>query len=92
MYDTLDAKYKGEVNVSTFKVWHKIFQLKQRLLDAIFVNGNVECYIDGESSQHEGFVTVSNNPYKIVDRLTFSKANFNLSKNWQNEKVQCFPN
>ena len=87
MYDTLDAKYKGEVNVNTFRVWHKIFQLKQRLLGAIVVNGNVECYIDGESSQHEGFVTVSTNPYKIVDRLTFSRANFNLSKNWQNEKV-----
>ena len=82
LYATLDAKYKGEVNVTTFKVWHKIFQLKQRLLDAIVVNGNVECYIDGEPASHEGFVTVSTNPYKLVDRLTFSKANFNLSKNW----------
>jgi len=82
LYATLDAKYKGEVNVTTFKVWHKIFQLKQRLLDAIIVNGTVECYIDGEPAQHEGFVTVSDNPYKLVDRLTFSKANFNLNKNW----------
>ena len=68
--------------MATFKVWHMIFQLKQRLLDAIVVNGTVECYIDGEPSGHEGFVTVSNNPYKLVDRLSFSKANFNLSKNW----------
>ena len=82
MYNSLPDKYKREVNVTTFKVWHKIFQLKQRLLDAVVVNGTVECYIDGEPSQHEGFVTVSNNPYKIVDRLTFSKANFNLNKNW----------
>ncbi len=87
MYDQLDDKYKGEVNVATFKVWHGIFQLKQRLLDAIVVNDDVECYIDGEPSAHEGFVTVSDNPYKIVDRLTFSKANFNLDKNWTNEKV-----
>jgi len=82
MYNSLPDKYKQEVNVSTFKVWHKIFQLKQRLLDAIIVNGTVECYIDGEPAQHEGFVTVSDNPYKLVDRLTFSKANFNLNKNW----------
>ena len=82
LFTTLDDKYKEEVNVATFKVWHMIFQLKQRLLDAIVVNGTVECYIDGEPSGHEGFVTVSNNPYKIVDRLSFSKANFNLSKNW----------
>ena len=82
MHNILDAKYKGEVNVTTFKVWHKLFQLKQRLLDAIVVNGNVECYIDGKPASHEGFVTVSTTPYKLVDRLTFSKANFNLSKNW----------
>ena len=82
MYTMVDAKYKEEVNVTTFRVWHKLFQLKQRLLDAIVVNGNVECYIDGKPASHEGFVTVSTNPYKLVDRLTFSKANFNLSKNW----------
>ena len=87
MYAQLDAKYKGEVNVHTFKSWHLISQLKQRLLDAIVVNDNVKCYIDGESSDHEGYVIVSDNPYKIVDRLTFSKANFNLNKNWTNEKV-----
>ena len=87
LYATLPAKYKGEVNATTFEVWHKIFQLKQRLLDSVVVNGNVECFIDGNPSHHEGFVIISNNPYKIVDRLTFSKANFNLSKNWTNEKV-----
>tara|TARA_B100001996_G_scaffold78986_1_gene58217 strand:- start:961 stop:1926 length:966 start_codon:yes stop_codon:yes gene_type:complete len=87
LYSQLDAKYKGEVNVHTFKAWHSISQLKQRLLDAIVVNGNVGCYIDGEPSDHEGYVTLSDNPYKIVDRLTFSKANFNLNKNWTNEKV-----
>ena len=87
IYSQLDAKYKYEVNVNTFKAWHLISQLKHRLLDAIVVNGDVECYIDGEPTNHEGFVTVSDNPYKIVDRLTFSKANFNLDKNWTHEKV-----
>ncbi len=87
MYSQLDAKYKGEVNVHTFKAWHLISQLKHRLLDAIVVKGNAECFINNEPSNHEGFVTVSDNPYKIVDRLTFSKANFNLDKNWTHEKV-----
>ena len=87
LYTTLPAKYKCEVNVITLQVWHMIFQLKQRLLDAIVVNGTVDCYIDGQPTRHEGFVTVSDNPVKLVDRLTFSKANFNLSKNWKNEKV-----
>ena len=87
MYSQLDAKYKGEVNVYTFKAWHLISQLKHRLLDAIVVKDGVECFINNERSNHEGFVTVSDNPYKIVDRLTFSKANFNLDKNWTHEKV-----
>ena len=87
LYEQLDAKYKGEVNVHTFKAWQLISELKHRLLDAIVVNGDVDCYIDGKSSDHEGYVTVSDNPYKIVDRLTFSKANFNLNKNWTHEKV-----
>ena len=82
LFNVFNAKYKGEVNVATFKVWHKIFQLKQRLLDAVVPNGNVECFIDNKLSTHEGFVIPSDNPYKLVDRLTFSKANFNLNKNW----------
>ena len=84
---TLPDKYKGEVNLSTFKVWHMISQLKQSLLDNIVVNGDIETYIDGKPSQHEGFVVQGETPYKLVDRLTFSKANFNLSKYWTNEKV-----
>ena len=82
LYTTLPAKYKSDVNLQTFRVWEMISQLKQRLLDAIVTDGNVECFIDGKTSSHEGYVIISDNPYKIVDRLSFSKANFNLSKNW----------
>ena len=87
MYDTLPDKYKGEVSVHTFKAWHYIYRMKQRLQNSIRVSGHVECFIDGEPSEHEGYVINSKNPYKLVDRLTFSRANFNLSKNWKNEKV-----
>ena len=87
MYDALDDKYKHEVNVSTFNTWHLIVQLKHRLLNEITVNDGVKCYIDDQPSEHEGFVTISDSPYKIVDRLTFSRANFNLNKNWKHEKV-----
>ena len=87
MYDALDDKYKHEVNVSTFKTWHIIFQLKHLLLNEISVTDGVKCYIDNELSDHEGFVTISDSPYKIVDRLIFSRANFNLNKNWKHEKV-----
>lgn len=87
LYNSLPDKYKCDVNVSTLIVWHLMSQLKQRLLDSIIVDGSIECFIDGESTNHEGFVIVSDRPLKIVDRLTFSKANFNLDKNWTNEEV-----
>ncbi len=87
LYLTLDAKYKHEVNANTFRVWHYIYQLKMRLLDSIVDHNNVKTFIDGTPVKHEGFVIVSDRPYKIVDRTTFSKANFNLDKNWTNEKV-----
>ena len=64
-----------------------ISQLKQRLLDNITVVSEIETYIDGKHSAHEGFVVAGETPYKLVDRMTFSKANFNLSKYWTNEKV-----
>ena len=87
MYDLLDAKYKREVNVNTFKVWQLIFQLKMRILNTIQTDGSVICDIKGKSINHEGFVTVADTQYKLVDRLTFSRANFNLDKDWTHEKV-----
>ena len=87
LYVTVPDKYKGEVNLNTFKVWSLISQLKMRLLNAIETNDSIECFIDDKHSDHEGYVIISNTPYKLVDRLNFSKANFNLDKNWTNEKV-----
>jgi hypothetical protein len=87
IYTTLPDKYKEEVNVNTFKVWHLISALKMRLLDSIVDYSNVKSFIGDTPVKHEGFVILSDNPYKIVDRNTFSKANFNLDKNWTNEKV-----
>lgn len=87
LYNTLPAKYKHEVNANTFKVWHYIYQLKMRLLDSIVDQSKVKTFIGNTSVNHEGFVIISDRPYKIIDRTIFSKANFNLDKNWTNEKV-----
>ena len=79
LYSALPDKYKQEVNLYTFKVWDQIFQLKQSLMDNIEVSGSVTPYLDGEPTAHEGFVTQTEHPVKLVDRLTFSKANFKLN-------------
>ena len=48
------------------------------------VNHDVECYIEEERCGHEGYV-LSNEfgTYKVVNRLGFSKANFNIAKSWK---------
>ena len=55
--------------------------IKIDLLLSMVVNHDVECYIEEERCGHEGYV-LSNEfgTYKVVNRLGFSRANFNLSK------------
>lgn len=88
LYNTLPDKYKGEANINLFRIYHIIYNLKNRLLNDIVINNRAECFIDGKSTEHEGFVsTGTDHVFKIVNRLEFSKANFTLDKNWTNEKV-----
>lgn len=87
IYDALPDKYKCEVNVMTFRLYNIILKLKDILLTSATADEDVECYINGELSSHEGFVLHGKHSVKLVNRLEFSQANFNLNKNWKNEKV-----
>jgi hypothetical protein len=43
----------------------------------------IECSIGDEVSFHEGYVIRNKfGTYKVVDRETFSHANFTIAKNW----------
>lgn len=88
LYETLPDKYKYQVNVDLFRLFYVIYNLKNKVLGQVIVYNTAECYIDGQPTDHEGFVISSfGQTYKIVNRLEFSKANFTLDKNWTNEKV-----
>ena len=87
VYDALPDKYKCEVNVMTFRLYNIILKLKDILLSAASADEDVECYLRGVPSSHEGFVLHGKHSVKLVNRLEFSQANFNLNKNWTNEKV-----
>lgn len=88
LYESLPDKYKCQVNVDIFRLYHVIYNLKMRAFGKVIVHNQAECYIDGQTTDHEGFViSSSDTTYKIVNRLEFSKANFTLDKNWTNEKV-----
>lgn len=82
MYSTLDDKYKEEVNVMTFRLYNIIIKLKDILLKSAKADETVECYIEGTPVNHEGFVLTGKHSVKLVNRLEFSQANFNLNKNW----------
>ena len=51
------------------------------MLSYIEVDDDIECYIEEERCDHEGYV-MSNEfgTFKVVNRDGFSKANFNISK------------
>jgi hypothetical protein len=43
----------------------------------------IECSINGVDSFHEGYcITNKHGIYKVVDRETFSHANFTIAKSW----------
>lgn len=82
LYNTLDDKYKEEVNIMTFRLYHIILKLKDILLSCGVADEPVECYIEGKPINHEGFVLTGKHSVKLVNRLEFSQANFNSNKNW----------
>ena len=81
---TLDAlAYDNEVDPNVLRLWKLVWSIKIDMFNYISCNDPVDCYIEEEYCDHEGYV-MSNEfgSFKIVNREGFSKANFNLTKNW----------
>jgi len=67
---------------SFFQLYNFIIEIKNMIKDNIEPTDQmVECYIDDERCDHEGYV-MSNDygTYKLIDREQFSYANFNSDK------------
>jgi len=65
------------------RLWKLVQSIKMDLFCFIEREDEISCKIDGNESDHEGYV-LSNKfgTYKIVDRRQFSRANFILPKSW----------
>lgn len=85
MYDSLPSKYKGEVNVTLFRLYLIVSAIKMRLLNCVNdTDSFVECRIMGKPTPHEGFVlSQGSKVFKLVDRNTFSHLNFTTAKSWK---------
>ena len=81
---TLEAlAYDNEIDVNVLRLWKLVQTIKMDMFAYIERYDDIDCYIDEEECDHEGYV-LSNDygTYKIVNREGFSRANFNLTRNW----------
>ena len=75
---TLDALASdNEIDVNVLRLWQLVRSMKWDLFSFIERDDDIECYINDEECDHEGYV-ISNDygTFKLVDRDIFSKANF----------------
>lgn len=72
-----------QCDINLIRLWKLAASIKDRMFLYVHDDCTVKCEIDGQQSFHEGYV-VSNEfgLYKLVDRMEFSRQNFNLAKNW----------
>ena len=63
---------------SVYRLWKLVKSIKETLMLSIVRYDDVECYIDDEECDHEGYV-LSNDygTFKLINLEVFSKANFN---------------
>ena len=68
----------NNVDVNVYRLWKLVKSIKETLMLSIVRYDDVECYIDDEECDHEGYV-LSNDygTFKLINREVFSKANFN---------------
>jgi hypothetical protein len=67
----------NEIDVNVLRLWQLVRSIKWDLFSFIERDDEIECYINDEYCDHEGYV-ISNDygTFKLVDRDVFSKNNF----------------
>ena len=72
-----------DVDINLMRLWKLVESIKMDLFCFIESDTDVTCEIDGQLSDHEGYVMTNKfGSYKIVNREEFSRQNFTLQKNW----------
>tara|TARA_R100001443_G_scaffold28954_1_gene42210 strand:- start:49 stop:963 length:915 start_codon:yes stop_codon:yes gene_type:complete len=81
---TLDAlAYDNDVDINVLRLWKLVVSIKEELFDYINTSDELECYIEEDRCGHEGYVYHNEfGTFKIVNREGFSRANFNIARNW----------
>ena len=70
--------HDNNCDINVLRLWKLVQSIKHEMFNHIERDDDVECYIDGEESDHEGYVFANEyGTFKIIDREFFSCANFN---------------
>jgi hypothetical protein len=81
--DENEIAEKCDCDKNLIRLWKLVASIKMDLFLFVDSSTDICCEIDGEFSDHEGYVIVNKfGTYKVVDRETFSHANFTIAKNW----------
>ena len=68
----------NNIDVNVLRLWKLVQSIKLDMFQYIERQDDIECYIEDEECDHEGYVLVNEyGIYKIIDRDYFSRANFN---------------
>ena len=72
-----------DCDINLIRLWKLVESIKTDLFCFIVCDKDIECYIQGEQTDHEGYVLHNEfGSFKIVNRSVFSRANFNIPKVW----------
>jgi len=70
--------HDNNCDINVLRLWKLVQSIKHEMFNHIERHDDVECYIDDEESDHEGYVFANEyGTFKIIDREFFSCANFN---------------
>ena len=71
-------------HANLFHLYNFIRDIKLLLMEGITTDENVECLINNEVCEHEGYVMTNQyGNYKLVNRKQFSYANFTVRQEWK---------
>ena len=74
---------KCDCDKNLIRLWKLVASIKADLFLFIHEEDKIECYLWDVQSFHEGYVITNKfGTYKVVDRETFSHANFVAPKSW----------
>ena len=81
---TLEAlAHDNNCDVNVLRLWKLVESIKMDMFTYIDAENTVECYIGEDRCDHEGYVLHNKyGTFKIVNREGFSRANFNLVREW----------